>query len=492
MSALDLQRPSQPSTGGFAVGLTLAPTEILQGIWHALTSMRTAVALMLALAVLTLIGTVVTQAPFGLADEPQARAAWLDAVRPRYGGWTGAMEALQLFAVFSSVWFRTIALGLTTSILACSLSRLRGLWRTAAHPRTKMAATFYASAPHRADLLATCAPAVALEALRHELGSRDYRIATERDAEGVHVYADRFRWAPFGSLMGHVSLILILVGALIGSAGGFRDAEFAVAVGSVRQVGHGTGLAVEARSFTDTYYESGSPSDFASDLTIYRDGAPVASQTVRVNQPLRYGDLTLYQSFFGAAAAMRVTDETGSVAFDAAVPLLWSSDDGRHRIGRLVLADAGLTAFVVGLGSGEVDPGIRAGQMRLEVYRTDGADAPLAIETLSQGRPATIAGLRFTFVREGRFTGLIVARDPGMPFALAGALLLVLSLFLVLFLPNRRIWARIRQTAQGSEIRLGAGSRHDAAFGSHFDRLVRDIPRALADPRSPLEGGRTR
>ena len=491
MSVLDLQRSSRPATDGRATGLAL-PGEVFRRLWRVLTSMRTALVLMLALAILSLIGTVVTQAPAGLADEPQARAAWLAAVRPRYGVWTGPLEALQLFAVFSSVWFRTLAVGLTMSILACSFSRLRALRRTDAHPHAKMAAAFYAGVPHRADVLAACAPGFASDALRRVLEGRGYRVATERDADDIHLYADRFRWAPVASVMGHVSVVVVLIGALTGSAWGFRDAEFAVAVGSVRQVGHGTGLTVEARAFSDAYYENGSPSDFASELALYRDGALVASQTVRVNQPLRYGDVTLYQSFFGAAAAMRVDDGSGRLVFDAAVPLLWSSDDGRHRIGRVDLAEEGLTAFVVGLGSGEVDPGIRAGQMRLEVYRRDGSDAPLAIVTLSQGRPATIAGLRFTFVREGRFTGLIVARDPGMPFVLGGALLLVGCLFLVFFVPNRRVWARIRQTAQGSEIRLTAGSRDHAASGPHVERLALDLRHALLEPEPPPKDWQTR
>ena len=246
-------------------------------------------------------------------------------------------------------------------------------------------------------------------------------------------------------------------------------------------VGSGTGLTVEAKSFSDSYYEDGSPSDYASDLVIYRDGAPVAAQTIRVNQPLRYGDVTFYQSFFGAAAAMQVRDALGKVIYEQGVPLLWSSNDGKQRVGQFALADAGLSVFVVGAASGEVDPNIRPGQMQLEVYKS-GSETPIATEIVSQGKATTIAGLDFTFIRERQFTGLIVARDPGIVLVWGGALVLVFGVCLVFFFPNRRAWALIRRRPGGSTIQVGAIVRHDVTFESDFQSLVNDVKLALNGP----------
>ena len=463
-------------------GLAISPSEILDRIWRIFTSMRTALVLMLLLAGLALIGTLLVQAPPGLAADRQAYGSWLDSVRPKYGGWTTVLDTLQLFAVFSSVWFKGIVVGLTTSILACSLKRFRGLWRTTLHPRTRMTGAFYDRAPHHADVAAPASPAVALAGVRAAFRARRYRTVVEEDGDDIHVYADRFRWGPFGTVMAHLSLVLILVGALVGATWGFRNPDFAATVGSRVDVGNGTGLAVEARSFSDSYYENGSPSDYASDLVLYKDGAQVAAQTIRVNQPLRYGGITLYQSFFGASAVMSVSDAAGTQLFGAGVPLLWSSNDGAQRIGQFGLPDQGLTVFVVGAASGEVDPNIKAGEMQLEIYRSGGDGVPIATEIVSQGKPATISGLTYTFDREQQFTGLIVASDPGVQIVWGGAILLVGGLFLVFFFPNRRIWACLRRTAQGTELRLGAGSRHDATFGTDFQQLVEDMQLALSGP----------
>ena len=194
--------------------------------------------------------------------------------------------------------------------------------------------------------------------------------------------------------------------------------------------------------------------------------------------------MTVYQSFYGAAAAMKVAHSTGGVVFDEGVPLLWTTNDFRHRVGRIDLPDAGLTAYVIGAASGEVDPRIKAGQMLIEVFATADPEAPVATEVVSQGQPARVAGLDFTFVRERQFTGLIVTRDPGAVFVWIGAGLLLLGLALVLFFPSRRAWALIRRRPDGSSIRVGAIVRHDVTFESDFNRLVDEVQVALAGPNA--------
>jgi cytochrome c biogenesis protein len=478
-----LTRTSPLSVDGDADGLeirvALSPWDLLEHLWRIFTSMRTALLLILALAALALVGAILVQAPAGFSTDPQGYAAWLDGLRPKYGGWVPIIDRLGLFSVFQSIWFKAILVGLTTSILACSVNRFRGLWRTAVRPRTRMADTFFERAPQRAALDADTSHDASAEVARGVFGGYHFRTVVERDGDVVHLYADRNRWAPFGTLIAHLSLVLLLIGAMVGSAFGYRDSEFAAAVGSKVDVGGGTGLTLLARSFSDSYYENGAPSDYASDIVLYRGGVEVASKTIRVNEPLTYDGVTFYQSFFGPAAVMHVSDASGAEVYDRGVPLLWSSDDGTRRIGQFSLPDADLTVFVVGAASGLVDPDIKAGQMQLEIYR-QGSQQPTAVEIVSQGKPTTIGDLQFTFQREQQFTGLIVARDPGVMFVWLGAFALVGGLFLVFLFPNRRIWAAVRRRPGGrSEVRLAATARHDATFGPEFQSLVDDMRLAL-------------
>ncbi len=479
-----LPRAERDLGDDFEGGLAISPSDIGERLWHFFISMRTGLVLILALAGLGLVGTLLVQAPAELANDPQAYAAWLETLRPKYGGWTSVFETLGLFSIFSSIWFKSLVVLLTTSILACSVNRAPHLWKQAVHPRTNMSESFFDHVPLGATFETHAAPLAAAGQLTHAFKTRRFRTVVEEDADAgtIHLYADKNRWGPFGTVFAHVSLVFILAGAMVGGATGFRNSEFAVSVGSKADVGYGTGLTVEAKSFTDSYYTNGSPSDYASELVLYKDGQPVAGQTIRVNDPLRYGDVTFYQSFFGAAAAMKVADTTGKVVFQQGIPLLWTSNDGKQRVGQMILPDQGLTAYVIGAASGEVDPEIKAGQMKIEVYQSGSESTPIASQIVSQGQSVKLAGLAFTFERERQFTGLIVARDPGALLIWFGTALLVGGIALVFFFPNRRAWALIRRRPGGATVEVGAVVRHDVTFESEFKHLVDELKLALTGP----------
>lgn len=458
--------------------LQLPVTDLADRLWHVFISMRTGLALILFLALLGLIGTLVAQVPAGLAADPAAYQQWLAGVRPKYGGWTNVLDALGLFSVFGSVWFKGTVVLLSTSLVACSINRTPLLWRQAVHPRTAVSTGFLEHAPLSEQVDATATPATASALLEQQLRARGYRTLVEADGRDVAVYADRFRWAPFGTVVAHLSLIFILAGAVLGTTG-FRVEDFAITVGSRVAVGNGTNLEIEAVSFSDSYYEDGRPSDYASHLVVYDNGVQAAEQTIRVNDPLRYGDVALFQSFFGPAADIRVADASGGALFEGGVPLLWGSADATKSIGRFEIPGSDLVVYVVGVASGRIDPTIQAGQMQIEVYEGD-ASAPIAVEVLDQGQPAEIAGLEFTFQRERQYTGLIVSRDPGAPLVWLGTILLVGGVALVFFFPSRRLWARIRPTSGGATIQVAAITRHDVTFEAAFGSLIDDVRRGLA------------
>jgi cytochrome c biogenesis protein len=347
-----------------------------------------------------------------------------------------------------------------------------------------MGESFFHSASLHDTVELTVDPEAASELVRRVVHHHHYRVIPGRDSDGtLTVYADRWRWGPCGTVVAHLSFVVILLGFTASSLFGFKNSEFAVPVGTQVAVGNGTQLSVEATRFIDTYTADGSPLDYASDLVLYDGGREVGRQTVRVNQPMRYGGVSFYQSFFGVAASMKVTDARGAVVYSGGVPLTWQSDDGTHSIGQLPLPTQGLTVFVVGPASGQVDPDIKAGQMQIEVYRS-GSDTPASVKVLDQGTPSTVEGLSYTFERTRRFTGLIVSRDPGAALVWLGSAMLVLGIVLVFFFPHRRVWVRITPVGAGSQVRVASILRRDLAFETQFQSIVHDV-RLAGSPTSP-------
>ena len=106
--------------------------ELFSWIYRVLRSKLLGVLVILAMAVLSLLGTLIVQAPSGL--DTLARADWLESVRPRYGGWTSVLEFLGLFGLWTSPLFLAVTALLAMSIIACTVHRLPQLWERATRP----------------------------------------------------------------------------------------------------------------------------------------------------------------------------------------------------------------------------------------------------------------------------------------------------------------------------------------------------------------------
>jgi cytochrome c biogenesis protein len=453
---------------------------VLEGLWHLLTSMRVAMILMIAIAILGIIGSLVIQAPVGVLDDSQAKAEWLNEIRPRFGGWTNVMDFFQLFQIFNSVVFRVLVAALTISLIACSVHRVPGVWRTATKPRIDVGPSFFEHAPQHESIVVHQQPAETLAVLQAVLRKRHYRALTLDDGT-IHLYADRFRWVPFASLAGHISLVLILAGAIVGSTFGYRDSQFVIAEGDTLPIGAEAGVTLKLVDFTDSYYATtGAPEDYASQVVLYKDGQEVGQQTIRVNDPLHYGATTIYQAFFGQAAVMTIKDKTGATLYEGGVPLAWRTTDGDRPIGSVTIPGTQTVAWVVGT-NGNSDTLVQPGQMQVQLYGTDGSQQAAVV--IDQAKPAQVGDYTVTFDRESKFAGLNVARDPGVMLVWLGAFLLFAGFVLVFMLPQRRVWARIAPMgARASVLAVASLGRRDAALGTDFDTLVNDIRTALQAP----------
>src|SRR5450759_4941800 len=173
-------------------GPSVSTSDVTDRIWRFFISMRTGLWLILTLGLLSLVGTLLAQAPAGMTADPAAYTSWLASIHSKYGGWTPVLDKLGLFSVFSSIWFKGITVLLATSILACSVNRAPRLWKLAFHPRTRMGETFFTHAPLRTSIPMSAGPDTAADNVRKVLASHHFRTTTDADDEGINLYADRF------------------------------------------------------------------------------------------------------------------------------------------------------------------------------------------------------------------------------------------------------------------------------------------------------------
>ena len=83
---------------------------------------------------------------------------------------------------------------------------------------------------------------------------------------------------------------------------------------------------------------------------------------------------------------------------------------------------------------------------------------------------------------EGKYyTGLQVVRDPGVPFVLAGGLILIAGMMVIFFIAYRRIWFLLEQDPAGVRIRVaGRSHRYNEALQRRLDDLCAWMEKELA------------
>ncbi|MEP7214626.1 MAG: cytochrome c biogenesis protein ResB, partial [Anaerolineaceae bacterium] len=383
-----------------------------------------------------------------------------------------------LFNIFRSVFFRSLLALLSVSIIVCTARRWRGIWNATFHTRVRMNEGFLVRAKFHAQWSQTAAVSDTAAQVRSALARAHYHVRTEVNADSVALFAEKNRFSRFGTFLSHLGLVLILAGAVAGGLWGFSDSQFVVAEGSTRDLGLGTNIAVRVDRSIDEYYADGRAKDLRSDLTIFADGKPVKRGTVLVNSPLRYDGIAFHESFYGQAFVIKVQDADGKLLYREGVPLAQRTNDGERPLGKFDLPDSGLAVYITGPIMGAPDSLIHAGQVRIDIYE-DYIRAARP-QNLSQGVPAQINGLVFTFEREGRFTGLNVVKDPGTTVIWFAGGFMILGMVMLFYLPPKRLWGLCTEHPDGTvQVTLGMPAQRSVSLGGEFAKLSERVSTSL-------------
>ena len=444
-------------------------------VWRFFCSVRAAVLEIVILAVLVLIGTL-------------RGSSVPNTISNHIPGTSGIVDRWYAWDVFHSIPFMLILGILSVAITICTLNRAPGIWRTINEPTISTTRGFIRNA--EVSAYATLADPVdqAVTTYTAALKKKRYRVLSEAHGDAIHIYADKNRWAKMATFPFHLALILILVGGLVGARYGFKEKEFIVPEGSVRDVGHGTGLSVMLEQFSDSWREDGTPSSYRSDLIVYKNGKEVKSQSITVNNPMTYGTTTFYQTSFGQAAQMRVTDAAGTVLYDDAIDLgiYRATTNPDAPAGIVDLPNLGIQLNVIAPDEDRENApmldmlNLQSGQMYVQV-RDVGPNASTAMPdtVLDQGVAKKVGDYNIEFVREKRYTLLQVASNPGVPIFWTAAFLLVGGLCVTFYLPHRRIRAIFDQNGPhgATQLAMAPLAKRDWSGQRDFRNAVAELSR---------------
>jgi hypothetical protein len=115
-----------------------------------------------------------------------------------------------------------------------------------------------------------------------------------------------------GTLISHLSIVLMVASIAWGAMAGWLDRTVEVEAGGPPvAVGHGTGLQVRSDSFDFGFYPDGTPRNFHDHLTVIAPDGSRQSQMIDVNTPWYYGGLfgyDIHQDSYAVTARLIAID----------------------------------------------------------------------------------------------------------------------------------------------------------------------------------------
>jgi cytochrome c biogenesis protein len=448
--------------------------------WDFFASVKLAIVLLIILAIVSILGTLIPQ--------QQGAAEFASRLSPSM---LRTFSALDLFDMYHSIWFRVLLGFITLNLIVCSLDRWPATWkRFTIRPEPDREKPFEGLSSER-----SCPTVEASKESADRVGrllQSRYRQIREKEVEGNRFfYAERGRLSHFGVYFVHLSVLLILVGGLVGSFFGF-EAYVNILEGEqtdtvmLRRGMRPLKLNFDVRCdrFMVDFYENGAPKEYRSDLSFLVNGKETKKMSVLVNHPVEFMGVTFYQSSYGAMPG-KMVDLKISGPGDVITAMKVES-------GKTVGLPGGEGAFRVVDSRGDimnmgpaimisVQPTSHTETLDFWVFKNEEHALSKLPEPMRQSPKFNPAAFKpYTFFLDGLetryYTGLQVNRDPGVPVVWAGCFLMVVGLFFTFFTSHRRIWVRVLSVGPGAKIDVaGTANKNPVGLERELDHLMQII-----------------
>ncbi|KGN40989.1 cytochrome c biogenesis protein ResB [Knoellia aerolata] len=484
-------QPSDPRRDEGIAQPTLGTLGLLRFAWRQLTSMRTALFLLLLLAVAALPGSIFPQRS-------------IDAVRTvdwmaRHETAGPILDSLGFFEVYASPWFAAIYLLLLVSLVGCVLPRSKIHWKAMRSQPPRAPKRLERLAAHN-SVTVDGSPDAVLGDVRAALRSSRFRTHSH---DNFTVSAEKGYLKETGNLFFHLALIGVILGMAWGNLLGWKG-DVIIPVGqtfantAARFDTLSPGPLVDTADFEpfamkltrfDAEFETdvqgqgqfGSPRDFTAYVDFTKEpGAKVEKKVIRVNGPLETGGGTAFLLGNGYAPRLTVKNAEGEVTYSEVTPFL-AQDNLYTSVGAVKVAGAGAVGKQLGFaglflptavldeqGPRSIFPDALEPALALtafegtlfpggrpqSVYSLDTAEMTqlknkagtgLLRIWLTPGQTYTLPGGQGTITFDGleRFAGISIRSDPGKEFTLASSLVALVGLLLSLTIRRRRVFVRV-------------------------------------------------
>ena len=444
--------------------------------WTFFRSVNLTIFLLISLAITSILGTIIPQ--------QEGAVEFAQGLNP---GLFRLFTFLQLFDMYHSIWFRVIIGLLALNLIVCSLDRFPTTWRRfKTSPKPDRSKPFENIPSERTfttqgELQKISAPLHKL--LEHRLKN----VKSKATDQGLYFYGEKGRYSYFGFYLVHLSVLVIILGGIIGSFFGFEafvnipEGDY---VNSVRFRSGGMikslGFEVKCNSFFVEFYPDGTPKKYRSDLTFIVNGKEALKGSLEVNHPITFRGITFYQSSYGQ---MPVNKATIGISKQGAPPTSMVMEIGKPMPlplngGEIQLDDIRPDFMQLGpavLIALKPTTGV---EQKIWIFRDQDSIKerfPGIFEKFPKLNPAAFKPYAFSLeqIENEYYTGLQVNRDPGVSLIWIGCFLMVAGFFVAFFQSHRGFYVRALPTTEGTRISVaGRSNKNPVGLERDLDQLT--------------------
>jgi cytochrome c biogenesis protein len=467
--------------------------------WRQLTSMRTALILLILLGVAAIPGSLFPQR----SQNPQKVDQYFVS-DPTLAHW---MDRFKLFNVYASPWFSAIYLLLFISLIGCVLPRtiehLKAIGKKPPlTPKNLDRMEGFRVVEQGGD--------VALLHAKIWFKKNHFRIRVDENS----ISAEKGYGRETGNLLFHLSLVLILVGVALGSLFGSKGEAIVnvgerfvntptsydtLSFGKFQGQGSLVPFELKVTNFVAKYNAATSmPEDYTLTASVSKPiGSISKSAIIKVNKPLTYGNTKIYLQANGYSPVVSIRDKSGAVTFHGPVIFL-PQDANLSSIGAIKVPDMNpqigfIASFLPTAKSSKTRgvfssyPEVLNPELVISVWQGNlGLDSgnpqsvyqlntshmkKIGLHALNLGDTYNFAVGSITFEGWKSWVNLQIVDDPGKMYALFGAIFAILGLLISLFTRQRRIWVKV-----GSRVEIaGLAKNGIPGLSEELDDLQRKV-----------------
>jgi cytochrome c biogenesis protein len=440
-------------------------------LWYFLSSLKLTLAVLLLLAVISIGGTVVEQ------NQPVQN--YLAAYGPK---WTNFIMTIGLNDMYHTWWFLSMLVLLVLNIIFCTFERFPPKWKSLLSHKSDFDDKFVGRLSNNHTVTAPGSPEEVNSALLAFFKKKRYKTMASGSGKGFSIYARKGAVGRLGSDVVHISLLLILAGAIIGSFYGYKDFRGVYVGGTFAAPNENFHIRLD--NFWIDYYDTGQIRQYNSVLTVIEDDKEVLEKQIWVNEPLYYKGVRFYQSNWGVAwdrvekAAIAVMKKGSDEPGDP-VNINWEETEeipGTPYSAKLVDFTADFaydeqTSTVYSKSDEANNPAVM-----LEIYEGEKLISTpwlfLNYPGIFPSIPDSDDDLVVTGYRGVMYSGLSINKDPGTNVVWVGTAVMGLGFLLAFFIFYRRVWVTVADNDGATVVRIG-GMINKNQLG--FEKEINDI-----------------